>query len=61
MSEFFVENNLHVSGNACVAVELFFLCENYKMGANSCFQCLTGVYLLKCLVYQDIIRQLMGI
>lgn len=31
------------------------------MGANSCFQCLTGVYLLKCLVYQDIIRQLMGV
>lgn len=32
MSEFFVENNLHVSGNAWVAVELFFSVRTTKWG-----------------------------
>lgn len=32
MSKFFIENNVHVSGDAWFAVEHFFVCENYKMG-----------------------------
>lgn len=32
MSNYFIENNVHVSGDAWVAVEYFFVCEIYKMG-----------------------------